>query len=140
MESSEEGSDVTWTETKSYDEKGRQREYSDVKQSEAYEFSVAFYTYYTYKEGSSDVEVTQEFYEFDFKSGDLYGSGNVTFTYTMQNPDNHVEIFSGWSDSDKTDSNGRIICETDSYDAKEYASDGTLVFEYSGPIAETNPQ
>ena len=140
VESSEEGSDVTWTETKVYDEKGRQREYSDVKQSEAYEFSVAFYTYYTYTDGSPDVEVSQEFYEFDFKTGSLYGNGSVKFTYTMQNPDNHVEIFSGWSDSDKTDGNGLIICETDSYDAKEYASDGTLVFEYSGPIAETNPQ
>ena len=138
-ETSEEGSDVDWVETKIYDEKGRQRQYSDVKQSKEFEFSVAFHTYYTYTDGSSEVEVTQEFYEYDFKTGDLYGSGKVTFTYTMQNPDNYVEIFSGWSDSEETDENGLIVCVTDSYDAHEYASDGTLVFEYSGPIAETNP-
>lgn len=141
VETSEEGSDVDWVETRIFDEKGRQRVYSDVKSSEAYEFSVAFYNYYTYEEGSPVVEVKEDFYEYDLKTGEPYGHGSVVFFYTMQNPDNYIEVFSGWSDTEETDKDGLIICETDGYQANEYASDGTLVFEQPyGPILESNPQ
>lgn len=129
VERSEEGSDVDWTETITCDEKGRRREYVDVKRSEEYAFSVEFRDCYTYTEGSPVVEYTGEFFEYDLESGALKGYGKATFSYTMRSPDNHIELWSGWSETGELDENGIMGQKLTDYGGTEYGPDGAEILE-----------
>ena len=134
VEHSPEDFEVDWVETTIYDEQGRMRDFSDVKRSkegDEYEFSVAFHHTYTYTDGSPIVEFTAEFFEYDWETGELTGYGKEGLTYTMESPDNHVELWSGWSETGVLDENGIMGQACSEFNGMEYGPDGTELGELS---------
>ena len=118
--------DVAGVEKKTYDEKGRLRDYWEEKGSEKYDFRAEFHMIYTYTEGSKEVTYEENFvgYKYDGTKTEV---GRGLSRYTMQSEDNRVELGMAWSGSLGKTSDGSEISKPVSCEGAEYGPDGNKI-------------
>lgn len=118
--------DVKGKEVKYYDEKGRLRKVTDEKGGPVSDFRVEFMVTYTYTDGSPVVEFEHIFNEYKY-DGPRVSVAHFKTQYTMQSPDNRVELGCGWSGTGGKAADGADIAKEADCEGTEYASDGTVV-------------
>lgn len=130
--------DVAGVEKKTYDEKGRLRDYWEQKGSEQYDFRAEFHMIYTYTEGSKEVSYEENFisYKYDGTRTDV---GRAIARYTMQSEDNRVELGMGWSGNIGKAADGAAISKPVSCDGTEYDPNGSKVKDIKKLAIETLP-
>ncbi|MBO4484392.1 MAG: hypothetical protein J5738_03280 [Lachnospiraceae bacterium] len=122
--------DVVGKEVKYYDEKGRLRKVTDEKGGPVSDFRVEFFVTYTYTEGSPIVVFEQVFNEYKY-NGPRVSVAHFILEYTMQSPDNHVELGFGWSGTAGKAADGADIAKEAECEGTEYAPDGSVVKKIS---------